>query len=133
MRGWCGWWSRLCGDGLRRRGRRRRDVAVGSIGLGYRRRWRRSLSSLGLIWAFFLLEPRGREPDRDRRSLTELALHQEGPTADRSPLAHHRHAVVTLGLGCLDIEPDAVVPQHHLDLVVPLLLHADPDVRRLGV
>jgi hypothetical protein len=31
-----------------------------------------------------------------------------------------------------DVEPDAVVAEHHLDLVA-LLLHGDPDVRRVRV
>ena len=84
---------------------------------GKHRRGQSGRLRLSLTLDFFLLEPRRGEPDRDRRALSGDALDREGAATDGRTLAHHRHPVVPLGGRRLDVEPDSVVTQGHLDLV----------------
>ena len=90
-----------------------------------------ALPVLCVRWELFL-EKRSREPHRDRRPLTWLALDLEPSTTDLRALPHHRHAEVPLGTGRFRVEPHPVVLQAEDDVVI-LLLHRDPHVPRLRV
>ena len=96
---------------------------------GKHRRGHRRSRRLPLILGSVRLEPRGREANRDRRPLAPRTRDFERSTPDRRPLPHHRHAVVAFGPRGAHVEPDAIVAEHHLDLVA-FLMQRDPDVVR---